>query len=265
MSTSAGVTGREASPAYAIVSGYFNPLHVGHLDLMEAGRALADRLIVIVNNDDQQLAKKGRIIQDQASRLRIVQALRVVDEALVAVDDDGTVCATLDLVRSQHPERTWCSATAATGPRRRPRQRPRPVPGSASGSSMASAASTRLTPAPGSSPPSTTPADPASSEVAPPRSTDDGFGTPPRSAPVDAHERTHGCADPGAITPALVQPSVHPSGPTRRVPSVHAWLNEIRVSEHLNLRSHECSHLRIHRVLLMSRCPQLTAMPWSRG
>jgi cytidyltransferase-like protein len=96
--------GRGSSPSYAIVSGYFNPLHVGHLDLMESGRALAAGLIVIVNNDEQQLRKKGRIIQDEAARLRIVQALRVVDQALVAVDDDGTVCATLEALRAQHPE-----------------------------------------------------------------------------------------------------------------------------------------------------------------
>lgn len=91
----------------AIVSGYFNPLHVGHLDLMEAGRALAGPgggLVVVVNNDAQQLRKKGRIIQDEQARLRIVQALRVVDEALVAVDADGTVCATLELLRARHPD-----------------------------------------------------------------------------------------------------------------------------------------------------------------
>ena len=36
----------------AIVSGYFNPLHIGHLDMMESARSLADALVVIVNNNN---------------------------------------------------------------------------------------------------------------------------------------------------------------------------------------------------------------------
>ena len=48
-----------------IVSGYFNPLHGGHLDMIEAAAELGNHLIVIVNNDQQQLLKKGKIILDE--------------------------------------------------------------------------------------------------------------------------------------------------------------------------------------------------------
>ncbi|HET9997338.1 MAG TPA: adenylyltransferase/cytidyltransferase family protein, partial [Nocardioides sp.] len=65
----------------AIVSGYFNPLHIGHLDMMESARALADALVVIVNNDAQQVMKKGKVITSETDRLRIVEALRVTDAA----------------------------------------------------------------------------------------------------------------------------------------------------------------------------------------
>jgi cytidyltransferase-like protein len=78
-----------------IVSGYFNPLHIGHLDMMEAARSLADALVVIVNNDAQQVLKKGKVITSETDRLRIVEALRVTDAALVAVDEDGAVAASL--------------------------------------------------------------------------------------------------------------------------------------------------------------------------
>ncbi len=90
----------------AVVSGYFNPLHVGHLRLMEAAREDADRLVVIVNNDEQQLAKKGIKITAEDERLRIVSALRVVDEAFVAVDTGPGVGASLKLVRSRYPGAT---------------------------------------------------------------------------------------------------------------------------------------------------------------
>ena len=107
-----------SAPSYAIVSGYFNPLHVGHLDLMESARSVAAALIVIVNNDDQQLRKKGRIIQDQASRLRIVRALRVVDQAVVADDEDDTVRATLTRLRAEHPQAalTFCNGGDRSSP-----------------------------------------------------------------------------------------------------------------------------------------------------
>ena len=110
-----GMTGLRALPASvrraAVVSGYFNPLHVGHLDMMEAARALADALVVIVNNDAQQVLKKGKVITSEADRLRIVEALRVADAALVAVDDDGSVAASLEVIHAAYPgiELVFCN------------------------------------------------------------------------------------------------------------------------------------------------------------
>ena len=88
----------------AVVSGYFNPIHIGHLRMIQAARQLADRLVVIVNNDRQQLMKKGRILMTEDDRLAIVAELRSVDEAFVAVDDDATVVASLRQVRERHPD-----------------------------------------------------------------------------------------------------------------------------------------------------------------
>ncbi len=90
----------------AIVSGYFNPLHVGHLDMMEAARALGDALVVIVNNDAQQVMKKGKVITSESDRLRIVEALNVTDAALVAVDDDGSVARSLEAIHAAYPDRS---------------------------------------------------------------------------------------------------------------------------------------------------------------
>ena len=88
----------------SIVSGYFNPLHPGHLDLFEAARARTGYLVVIVNNDLQQMLKKGKVIQDEGDRLRIVRGLRVVDAAYVAVEDGPGMDASLDLVRADYPD-----------------------------------------------------------------------------------------------------------------------------------------------------------------
>ncbi len=87
-----------------IVSGYFNPLHGGHLDLIEGAASLGDYLIVIVNNDVQQLQKKGKIILDEANRVRLMRALRDVDEVVLSIDQDPPVINTLEMVAEKYPE-----------------------------------------------------------------------------------------------------------------------------------------------------------------
>lgn len=92
-------------PAKAsIVSGYFNPLHHGHLDMFEAAAERTGYLIVIVNNDRQQMLKKNRIIQAQDVRARIVRALRVVDDVYVSVEEGPGLDATFDLIRAAYPD-----------------------------------------------------------------------------------------------------------------------------------------------------------------
>jgi D-beta-D-heptose 7-phosphate kinase/D-beta-D-heptose 1-phosphate adenosyltransferase len=81
------------------VSGGFDPLHIGHVRMMEAARALGTRLVVIVNDDDFLMRKKGYIFMKEDERLEIVRSLRCVDEALLAIDKDQTVCETLRAIR----------------------------------------------------------------------------------------------------------------------------------------------------------------------
>ena len=90
--------------AASIVSGYFGPLHAGHLDLFEAARARTGHLIVIVNNDEQQKLKKGRMIQPAEVRRRIVAALRCVDATYIAVETGPGMDRSLDLVRAEYPD-----------------------------------------------------------------------------------------------------------------------------------------------------------------
>ena len=94
----------EAMPTLVIVSGYFSPLHCGHLDYIEAGAAAGDKLAVIVNNNTQQELKKGKVILDEQDRLRIVQALRVVDDAMVAIDTDGAVSASIEAFAKKYSD-----------------------------------------------------------------------------------------------------------------------------------------------------------------
>jgi cytidyltransferase-like protein len=86
-----------------IVSGYFNPLHGGHLDMIEAARKLGDKLVVIVNNDVQQVIKKGKVILDEQNRTRLIGALRNVDEVMISIDQDPSVIKSLEKLALKYP------------------------------------------------------------------------------------------------------------------------------------------------------------------
>lgn len=81
-----------------IVSGYFNPIHKGHLEYFNNAKALADKLIVIVNNDYQRELKGSKEFQKEDERMIIVSNMAVVDQAILSIDKDRTVCATLKMI-----------------------------------------------------------------------------------------------------------------------------------------------------------------------
>ena len=81
------------------ISGYFDPLHVGHLEYIELAADLGDHLTVIVNNDYQCELKKGKSFMPEKDRVRIIQALAVVDTTFLSIDDDLSVCKSLAFVQ----------------------------------------------------------------------------------------------------------------------------------------------------------------------
>ncbi len=95
----------------AIVSGFFNPLHGGHLDMIEAAATMGDRLLVVVNNDIQQVMKKDKIILSEQNRARVMAALRDVDEVVISIDQDPSQTKTLEMIadKYQNDELIFCN------------------------------------------------------------------------------------------------------------------------------------------------------------
>lgn len=71
--------------------------------MLDSARLLGDYLIVIVNNDKQQILKKGKIILEESNRMRLVRSLRLVDEVILSIDEDPGQALTLREVRSLYP------------------------------------------------------------------------------------------------------------------------------------------------------------------
>ncbi len=90
---------RGGRPLVVVVSGGFDPPHVGHLELFRDARRLGDRVVVILNSDDFLLRKKGYVFMPLEERKALLEANRYVDQVVVSVDHDQTVRETLCLVR----------------------------------------------------------------------------------------------------------------------------------------------------------------------
>ena len=87
-----------------ITSGYFNPIHKGHLEYFNNAKAKADKLFVIVNNDFQRKLKGSKEFQDENERMTIVSNLKAVDKAILSIDMDHTVCKTIKMIAEQFGE-----------------------------------------------------------------------------------------------------------------------------------------------------------------
>lgn len=88
-----------------IVSGYFAPLHLGHLDYLRAAKAMGDRLFVIVNSDKQTIMKGSIPFMDEKTRYNIVKNLKCVDNTLISIDNDSSVSKSIEYIHQVYHER----------------------------------------------------------------------------------------------------------------------------------------------------------------
>jgi cytidyltransferase-like protein len=87
-----------------IVSGYFNPIHKGHIEYFNAAKKLGDALFVIVNNDTQRELKGSKEFQTQEERLFIVENIKAADKVFLAIDTDRTVCETIKYIHKNESQ-----------------------------------------------------------------------------------------------------------------------------------------------------------------
>ena len=80
-------------------SGYFDPIHKGHIEYLELAKQLGDKLIVILNNDKQVALKKGKPFMPLEDRKAVLEAIKFVDEIFVSIDEDKSVCKSLRAVK----------------------------------------------------------------------------------------------------------------------------------------------------------------------
>lgn len=86
-----------------MVSGGFDPVHVGHVRMFNEAKKLGDELIVVLNNDNWLMFKKGFVFMPEAERKEIIEAFRAVDKVVLTSHEPNTtdisVCHEIELLK----------------------------------------------------------------------------------------------------------------------------------------------------------------------
>ena len=88
-----------------IASGYFDPLHVGHIEYLKKAKDLGGRLVVILNNDKQCELKKGKSFMPENERKIILESLEFVDEVFLSIDETKSVCDSIGAIAQKYKDR----------------------------------------------------------------------------------------------------------------------------------------------------------------
>jgi D-beta-D-heptose 7-phosphate kinase/D-beta-D-heptose 1-phosphate adenosyltransferase len=83
------------------ISGGFDPIHIGHINLFKEASQYGD-LYVIVNSDDWLIRKKGKYFMSFAERKQIIESIKYVKKVILAKDDDNSVCETLKQLKPNY-------------------------------------------------------------------------------------------------------------------------------------------------------------------
>ena len=81
-----------------IASGYFNPLHKGHIEYLKRSKELGDALMVIINNDIQVELKGSKVFQDESERRDIINELKCVNYSIISIDEDRSVKRSIEFI-----------------------------------------------------------------------------------------------------------------------------------------------------------------------
>lgn len=95
----------ELNQGIVAISGGFDPIHIGHIRLIQEAKALGEVLVVIINNDNWLMKKKGFVFMQQMDRLEIVRAIEGVKIVVLSKHgkdtEDMSVCEELKIVKPE--------------------------------------------------------------------------------------------------------------------------------------------------------------------
>ncbi len=101
--TKNNIDSKKSDCVVVAVSGGFDPVHIGHVRMFEKAKKFGDKLVVILNNDNWLVKKKGYAFMPEKERKELLEALGVVDKVVLTGHkpdtEDMSVCQTLGKVK----------------------------------------------------------------------------------------------------------------------------------------------------------------------
>lgn len=86
-----------------MVSGGFDPVHIGHVRMFNEAKALGDELVVVLNNDNWLRFKKGQAFMHEEERKEVIESFASVDRVILTSHEPDTkdisVCREIELVQ----------------------------------------------------------------------------------------------------------------------------------------------------------------------
>tara|TARA_B100000073_G_scaffold190572_1_gene157737 strand:+ start:389 stop:1171 length:783 start_codon:yes stop_codon:yes gene_type:complete len=94
---------------YALISGGFDPVHIGHLAMIKDAKRISKNVVVLLNSDKWLIRKKGKPFMVEAQRAQILEEFGSVTEVIIQKndDDDSSNNAIIDFHKT-HPDKLIC-------------------------------------------------------------------------------------------------------------------------------------------------------------
>lgn len=88
----------------AVISGGFDPVHSGHISLIEEASKKGNILIILLNDDDWLINKKGKAFMPFDERKKILESIKNVDQVIKNENDEhGTAINGLEEIKRRYP------------------------------------------------------------------------------------------------------------------------------------------------------------------
>ena len=93
---------------FAIVSGGFDPVHIGHLKMFQDANKLANKVIVLLNNDDWLVKKKGKPFMNQNQRKEILEEFKSISEVIIQTSSEPSSSLAIEELVNKNPNKSIC-------------------------------------------------------------------------------------------------------------------------------------------------------------
>lgn len=93
---------------YALVSGGFDPVHIGHLRMFKDAKKIANKVILLLNNDEWLIKKKGKPFMTENQRKEILEEFESISEVIIQKSSDPSSSLAIEEFVKENPYKTIC-------------------------------------------------------------------------------------------------------------------------------------------------------------